>query len=226
MHENPTVVSPFKAIVVLLVLIPTKVSSIHQTPSSLESQSETPIMTSRKIVLAKSSDWDDLIYVVRTKADAADVWDLIDPNQAVKPAVLPKPTTPIFLIPDSSTPLTKDAYKKHKLQIKNYEILSTEYEKQKKHSRTLYLSFKIPSLQPMQFTSKKQLLILTIFSRFSKAGLHSPRKPEYSPLRSNTINYAKARGAKRWKIGWMIGPKHTTRHRNTGLKSPLEISRS
>lgn len=89
-------------------------------------------MTSREVVLAKSMDWDDWIYVVRTKADAADVWDLINPNKAVKPAVLPKPTAPIFLMPDSSTPLTTDAYQKHKLQIKNYEILSAEYEKQKK----------------------------------------------------------------------------------------------
>ena len=90
------------------------------------------IMTTKKVILSKPADWDSWIAFVRTRADALDIWEYINPDLEAKPDHLIKQVAPIFTLPPEGEALDKDAYELHKIKLANHKQLTNEYEKQRK----------------------------------------------------------------------------------------------
>ena len=88
--------------------------------------------TPKKVILAKTADWDPWIFFVRNRAKSSRIWDLVDPNLTERPQQLQPPMVPTFVIPPAGTPLNKDTLEIYKVQNSLYKTQLAEYERQEK----------------------------------------------------------------------------------------------
>lgn len=85
--------------------------------------------SSTPVILTKSADWDLWISFVKTRS--IKIWPNINPDLAEKPASLPEPIAPLFLIPDNGV-IDPNALALHKAKSSNYKTLLAAYEKQQR----------------------------------------------------------------------------------------------
>ncbi|KAL8717048.1 MAG: hypothetical protein Q9225_005675 [Loekoesia sp. 1 TL-2023] len=88
-------------------------------------------MSIRELKLASSKDWDAWITIVKGKAIAYRIWDLIDPSKVEKPTPLEKPEEPELDIPDNEE---EEEYTKllvrYKLQMAKYKSQRSKWKEQ------------------------------------------------------------------------------------------------
>ena len=86
----------------------------------------------RKIVLAKSADWDTWISFVKTRASNSGIWELINPDKSILPPHLIEPVEPEFEPPTDPAQLNQLAYDLYRQQIQVYEFKLEKYEMQQR----------------------------------------------------------------------------------------------
>lgn len=86
------------------------------------------------IVLRKSDDWDIWYSFVRTRAVITGIWEIVNPEKAVRPEFLPTPSPPEFELPAASDTAYFDsgAYKLYKARRWIYELELARFESQRK----------------------------------------------------------------------------------------------
>ena len=87
------------------------------------------------IILAGPSDWDEWIEVIKTKAEAGKVWDLVDPSIAtenLKSLTRPEVPKPVDVNPEKNTvaELSSDELDELKLLRFNFKHQLQLYERQ------------------------------------------------------------------------------------------------
>lgn len=85
----------------------------------------------KKVILAKSVDWDPWISFVRKRAKASRIWEYVDPSLSDKPAQPLPPTKPILArqVGGAVDPIALEVYK---LDLVEYKAELAEYERQEK----------------------------------------------------------------------------------------------
>ena len=86
--------------------------------------------SSKKIMLSKSEDWKTWLSFVRMKATSLEIWDLIDPELAVKPETIKKPTEPTFDLGDDPKKFNKEGYEFFKAKREMYKMTLSQYKEQ------------------------------------------------------------------------------------------------
>ena len=89
-------------------------------------------MSTKKVILAKSADWDPWISFVQSRAINSRIWDLVNPDLPDKPQRLQPPLVPTFIIPPAGTPLNKDTLEIYKIQNSLYQTQLAEFERQQR----------------------------------------------------------------------------------------------
>ena len=81
----------------------------------------------KKVILAKSIDWDAWISFVRKRAKAGRIWEYVDPSLAEKPVQPQYPKKPVLvqLVGGAVDPTVLEVYKldiiEHKAELSKYE---------------------------------------------------------------------------------------------------------
>lgn len=79
----------------------------------------------KSIVLSKPADWDAWISFIKARGTTNRIWDLIDPNVAVKPAPLVEPVAPRCAMPVNNGDFNSTTYNAYKARK---DLLKTDLE--------------------------------------------------------------------------------------------------
>lgn len=86
-------------------------------------------MSKREVRLALTSDWDQWIYAVRSKATGYRVWPYIDPVLTPKPKQMEEPMQPVLDIPNGLTPTqAAEIRRDHKEQKSDWKEQQVKWE--------------------------------------------------------------------------------------------------
>ena len=89
-------------------------------------------MTTKKVILAKSADWDAWLSFVRTWAVNTQIWDLVSPDLEERPVSVEQPIEPEFTVPDDDAQFDKVKYEAYKARKDVYKTKLARYERQEK----------------------------------------------------------------------------------------------
>ena len=89
-------------------------------------------MSTKKIILSKTADWDAWFSFVRSRATNNGIWDLIDPDLDEKPDSLTMPYKPEFVMPVDDLDFNIIAYNAFKARKDLYKTDLALYEQQRK----------------------------------------------------------------------------------------------
>lgn len=88
--------------------------------------------TSKKIILAKPSDWDSWLSFVKARATGTRVWNLIDPELTVRPVSLLEPIAPFYIIPVNDADFNIATYNTYKARKDLYKTDLALFERETK----------------------------------------------------------------------------------------------
>lgn len=89
-------------------------------------------VASRKIVLAKPTDWELWLSFIKNKAELNDVWDLINPHSEFPTPSYARPAKPPLYVPATPAAFDPIAAEYHRFQLRNYKELLSDYDRQQK----------------------------------------------------------------------------------------------
>lgn len=178
--------------------------------------------TTKNLILAKLTDWDAWISFVRTRATNTQIWDLINPNLAEKPASLKRLTEPQFQIPDDDALFDKVKHEAYKARKDLYKTKFANANDKRRRSAILSRLFKMRLLLTTSFLSRRRSLIHGTYFEHSSSVLLPPTRRGIQKSNKNTISSVKVPVLRALRLGWMTGRPHTLRPQNTTLLKPRE----